>query len=316
LGVTADLIDPNAKTVTTSDGTVYSYDKLIYATGAECFVPPFLGHDKKGVITIRHLWDSRELQSYLDAGAKNAVVIGGGVLGLEAASELMRAGVKVTVLEATEQIVGRQIDRKSADILKSRMEGLGVQCFEGVSIEEIEGEEAANAVRLADGRSFPADFVVVSCGNRGNVAAAKAAGANIGRAIIVNERMETSIPDMYACGDCAELQGINYQLWQEASEQGKTAGSNAAGDNVFYANKLMGLSLEGFGTSLFAMGDPGKKPDTPYKTVETQDEVTGRHEKYWFFGGALSGAVVIGAPEKTPDITQAVNTHARYSEIF
>lgn len=315
LGVRALTLNTQTKTVTASDGGTYSYDKLIYATGAECFVPPFAGHDKPGVITIRHLWDSQELQNYLKT-AKNAVVIGGGVLGLEAASELMRSGVRVTVLEATPQIIGRQVDADSAARLKACMEKLGVACYEGVSIAAIEGDEQVSGVRLADGRVFPADFVVVSCGNRGNVQVAKEAGIAVERSIVVNQRMETSAGDVYACGDCCQFDGVNFQLWQEASNQGRTAGANAAGEQVAYANQLLGLSLEGFGTALFAMGDPGKKPDVPYKMVETVDGVRNRTEKYWFFGERLEGAVIIGAPEKTAEISQAVSAHAPYSELF
>lgn len=315
LGVRALKLDTQMKTVTASDGKAYSYDKLIYATGAECFVPPFEGHEKNGVITIRHLWDSKNLQSYLK-NAKKAVVIGGGVLGLEAASELMRAGIQVTVLEATPQIIGRQVDSSSAEHLKACMEKLGVACYENVSIAAIEGEKHVSGVRLADGRVFPADFVVVSCGNRGNIQLAKDAGIATDRFVVVNRRMETSAADVYACGDCCQLDGVNYQLWQEASGQGRTAGANAAGEQVFYDNQPLGLSLEGFGTSLFAMGDPGKKPDVPYKMVETVDCVRSRREKYWFFGERLEGAVIIGAPEKTADISQAVSTHSRYSELF
>lgn len=315
LGVSAVSMDIDAKTVTASDGLVYPYDKLIYATGAECFVPPFEGHEKSGVITIRHLWDSKELQRRMVC-AEKAVVIGGGVLGLEAASELMRAGLHVTVLEATPQIVGRQIDTQSAAILKGIMEKMGVACYEGVSIAGIEGETEASGVRLTDGRVFPADFVIVSCGNRGNVGPAKAAGIIVERSIVVNQRMETSVPGVYACGDCCQFDGINFQLWQEASDQGRVAGANATGDPIEYANHLFGLNLEGFGTTLFAMGDPGKNTDVPYRTVEAIDGISGRHEKYWFFGGALQGAVTVGAPEKTAEISQAVSTHARYTELF
>lgn len=315
LGCRIIAMDPKMKTITTEFGETYPYDKLIYATGAECFVPPFPGHDINGVLTIRHLEDCKELKSRMKAAAR-AVVIGGGVLGLEAASELMRSGLSVTVLEATPQIIGRQVDEEMAAIFRARMESLHVACFEGVSIAGIEGEQWVTGVRLTDGRVFPADIVIVSCGNRGNIQAAQAAGVATDRAIIVNERMETSQPDVYACGDCAQFDGVNYQLWQEASSQGRIAGANAAGEKIAYANQLMGLSLDAFGTALFAIGDAGKRKDIPYKTVETRDRVTGRYEKYWFYGNELQGAVLIGAPEKVMDTTWAVTTHAQHDDIF
>lgn len=315
LGCTVTGIDPQTKTVITQNGEVTGYDKLIYAMGAECFVPPFAGHNKSGVITVRHLADALRLGE-LTKCAKNAVVIGGGVLGLEAASEIMRTGVKVTILEATPQIVGRQVDAGSAAVLKTIIRSMGAECYEGVTIAEIEGEDKVTAVRLMDGSVFPADFVVVSCGNRANVQVAKDAGINVERAIVVDSRMRTSIEDIYACGDCAQLEGINYQLWQEASNQGKAAGANAAGDCITYANQMMGLSLEGFGTELFAIGDPGKGSNTPYHTVHVRDDVANRQETYWFYGGSLQGAVLIRASEKIASVSQAVATHARYEEIF
>lgn len=314
-GVAVTAIDTVGKTVATTAKYSLSYDKLIWAAGAECFVPPFKGKDKPGVITIRHLWDSAELEERIETG-KKAVVIGGGVLGLEAASELMRAGIDTTVLEATPQIIGRQVDAGTAATLKGFMEGLKVKCYEGVTIEEITGEDKAEGVKLADGREFAADFVIVSCGNRANLGPMKDAGAAINRAIVVNSRMETSLPDIYACGDCCEFDGINYQLWQEASNQGRTAGANAAGEELYYRTELMGLSMEGFGTSLFAIGDPGKKEGVPYKTVEKTDNVRNKSEKYWFFGGSLTGAIVIGSPEKTGDVQTAVMTGARYEDLF
>ncbi len=315
LGCTVTGLDTREKTAQTADGESIPYDKLIYALGAECFVPPIPGSVKEGVITIRHLSDVAKLGQWLTT-AKTAVVIGGGVLGLEAASELMRAGIKVTVLEAAPQIIGRQVDADSAAALRQTIESMGAACYEGVSIIAIEGEERVTDVRLADGRLFTADFVVVSCGNRANVHLAKDAGIAVERAILVNQRMETSVSDVFACGDCAQFDGVNYQLWQEASSQGKVAGANATGDAVAYANPLLGLNLEGFGTNLFAIGDPGKRTDIPYRTVNIRDDVAGRRESYWFHGGSLQGAVLIRSPEKVAEVSQKVASHARYEELF
>lgn len=315
LGCTVSKIDPHSKKIMTADGNILCYDKLIYAMGAECFVPPFPGHDKQGIITVRHLSDALKLGTCLHS-ARNAVVIGGGVLGLEAASELMRAGVKITILEATPQIIGRQIDAASAAALKKTIESMGAACYEGVSIAAIEGDAEVSGVRLSDGRFFSADFVVVSCGNRANVKIAKAAGIAVERAIVVDQHMQTSVPDIYACGDCAQFNGVNLQLWQEASGQGRIAGANAVGDRLCYTNQLLGLSLEGFGTTMFAIGDPGKQKDIPYRAVSIRDNVIGRLETYWFSGSSLEGAVLIRASEKVGDVSRAVTVHAQYAEMF
>lgn len=316
-GHAAEKIDVAAKTVEVSGVGAVSYDRLIIATGAECFIPPFGGADRPEVITIRHLEDNRKLEAFLKT-AKNAVVIGGGVLGLEAASELLRAGIRVTVLEASPQIIGRQVDRATADVLLTVMKKMGADCYEAVSIEEIEGDHEGHVtgVRLADGRVFPADFVVVSCGNRGNTKIAADAGIDVDRSIVVDQRMRTNQAHIYACGDCAQFDGINYQLWQEATEQGRVAGANAAGEALTYAAPLLGLNLEGFGTTLFAIGDPGKKENVKYRTVEIKDSVSNTRENYWFAGNALQGAVLIGRPDKVAVVSNQVTTHAGHSEMF
>lgn len=314
LGQYVTKIDLKKKSIQLENGIAITYDRLIYALGGACFVPPFKGADKKGVLTIRDLQDVNEISAYAKQ-AKTAVVIGGGVLGLEAAGELQRLGLKVTVLEASPQICGRQIDRKSADAFISVMARMGVPCYEDVSIEEICGEDAVTGVRLADGRMFAGDIVIVSCGTAANVALAKNAGLSAGRAVIVDQHMRTSEEDIYACGDCASYDGINYQLWAEASEQGKVAGANAAGDSISFVNKALGFSLAAFGASLYAIGDVGKS-GTVLKTVEMTDSVRNKAESYWFHGGRLEGAIIFNKPEKVDKVTTAVNNHARYDELF
>lgn len=315
LGRTVTALDPASRCVSLDHGETMPYDKLIYALGGECFIPPFKGKEKQGVLAIRHLSDIAELAEMLKS-AENAVVIGGGVLGLEAASELHRFGLNVTVLESAPQIVGRQIDEQNAAVLRGVMDRMGVPCFEGVSIDEITGEDRTDGVRLADGRWFPAEVVVVSCGIRSSIQLAQAAGVTVDRSVIVNERMETNIPEIYACGDCAALNGVNFQLWQEASQQGRVAGANAAGERINYANQVFGCSLEAFGTSLFAIGDAGKKEGVPYRKVELKDDVRGKRETYWFMGERLTGAVLFNKPEKTDSVSAAVVTQARYDELF
>lgn len=310
LGCPVTAVDAVTKTVTTQGGETVPYDKLIFATGAECFVPPFEGRDRSNVLTIRHQEDIEKLTGIM-RNAKDAVVIGGGVLGLEAATELYRSGLKLTVLEAAPQILGRQVDAATAVRLRDHLSAMGVPCLEGVSIQAIRED----GVHLADGQTFPAQIVVVSCGNRANTDQAKGAGIQTDRAIVVNQHMATNIPDIYACGDCAQYNGVNLQLWAEADAQGKIAGANAVGDPLCYAPQMLGLSLEGFGISLFALGDVGKS-GKPTRTVEIADKVSMAHETYWFYGGSLEGVVLLNRPGKIAELTQAVAGHARYEELF
>ena len=318
LGVTATAIRPDSKTVETADGTIYNYDKLILAVGAECFVPPFKGHELDGVLTLRHLADAEQFVAAMSS-ARRAVVIGGGVLGLEAAGELMKSAVPVTVLEAAPQIMGRQIDAVSAAFLRERMQKAGIDCHEGVSIAAIEGDEVGQVtgVALADGRFFPADIVVVSCGMKANTALAADAGIESARAVQVDMFMRTSAPDIYACGDCCEYEGVNFQLVPEATEQGRVAGAHAAGDqSVHYANGILGMHIDGVGAAMYAIGDTGKDAALRYQTVQSSDEVSKRRECLWFAQGTLRGAVVINADEKIQTLTRAVQEKAAHEDLF
>ncbi|MCD7819583.1 MAG: FAD-dependent oxidoreductase [Lachnospiraceae bacterium] len=314
LGESVEAIDPKRHIVRTLKASI-SYDRLIIATGAECFIPPFDGSEKEGVITLRHLDDIKRLRERMK-NAQKAVVIGGGVLGLEVANALLQRGIHVAVLEAAPQIIGRQADADSAKVLREKMTDLGVTCLEGVQIEEILGKGRAEAVKLKTGEIFPADFVIVSCGNHANIEIARAAGVQTERAIVVNQFMETNLPDVYACGDCVQYDEINFQLWAEASEQGRIAGANAAGEKTAYQPQLFGLNLKGFGTTLFAIGDPGRQNDRLYRIVEITDEVKDSRETYWFLEDFLQGAVLIGRPDKIKYVTKAVTEHERYKNCF
>ena len=318
LGVTATAIHPESRAVETADGAIYNYDKLILAVGAECFMPPFQGHELDGVITVRHLSDAKNMVARMQT-CKHAVVIGGGVLGLEAAGELIKSAIPVTVLEATPQIMWKQVDAGSSAYLRELMKKANIDCYEGISVEAIEGDENGHVigVTLGDGRYFPADMVIVSCGMKANTKLAVAAGVKADRAIEVDMFMRTSVPDIYACGDCCAYDRVNYQLVQEANAQGRVAGAHATGDSsIYYANRVLGMHVEGVGATMYAIGDAGKKAELSYKTVETNDQVANRKETYWFSRGVLRGAVVINADEKIQFLTQSLEMKARHTEMF
>jgi len=313
LNQTVASIDPVRKTVTLNDGEELLYDKLIYGAGAECFIPPFIGKDKKGIFTIRHLADLKDLWSFMPS-AKKAVVIGAGALGLEAAAELKRNYLDVTVLEAGARPMPRQIDEETADALIRAASEFGISIFTGVTITEMAGDEKVEAVLLEDGTSFPADIVVVSCGVRANLGPAQSAGLECGRAVKVNKYMETNIPDIYAAGDCAELDGVNFQLWAEATEQGRVAGANAAGDKVSFISVPLGANFEGMKTAMYALGDVGTG-GLDYKVVEYRNEVENSFRKYWFADDRVVGGVLFGNTVKIPVLNEAVEKRLSYFDV-
>lgn len=315
LGHEVVKIDPEAKEVHLDDGSKYHYTKLIYALGSECFIPPIKGVDKDGVIAIRRLSDTKKVAEKLKE-TKHAVVIGGGVLGLEAAWELKKSKCEVTVLELAPVLMGRQLDKTAGEMLKKISEGQGIKIHTGVQIEAIESGEKVEGVRLADGTVIPAELVIISCGVRANTELAKEAGIETERAVIVNEKMETNIPDIYACGDCAQYEGINYAIWPQAVEEGKTAGAQAAGDDVTYSTVPAALSFHGMNTALFAAGDNGQNPDLIYKTVEYKDEGKKQYQKYYFRNNRLCGVILIGDTSRMTEMTEALEHHRQYKEII
>ncbi len=315
LGKQVTGIDTKNKEVLLEEGMKLAYTKLIYALGSECFIPPINGKDKKEVIAIRRLEDIRKIEAMLPR-LKNVVVIGGGVLGLEAAWEMKKAKCHVTVLEAAPLLMGRQLDEGAADMLKLISEGKDIQIHTGVQITDILGEDHVTAVKLAGGGVFPADLVIVSAGVRANTAIAGEAGIETDRAVVVNEKMETNIPDIYACGDCAQYQGINYAIWPQAMEQGKVAGANAAGDFLVYEGVSAALNFHGMGTALFAAGDNGKNLNLVYKTVEFKDMGKKQYRKYYFLNNRLCGVILIGDVSAMAKMTQLLEKHATYQEVM
>lgn len=308
-------IHTDKKEITLSDGTALKYTKLIYALGSECFVPPIPGTDKPEVVAIRRMSDIEKIEAMLDR-VQNVVVIGGGVLGLEAAWELKKARKQVVVLEAAPQIMGRQLDEGASQMLTDISRSNGIDIHAGVQIASIEGESSVTGVKLADGREFPAELVIVSAGVRANVGAAKNAGLDINRGIVVNADMSTSDENIFACGDCAEYEGINYAIWPQALEQGKVAGANAAGDALTYTTVSAGLSFHGMNTGLYAIGDNGKNPNLIYRTVEFKDMGRKQYEKYYFLNNRLCGAILIGDTSKMAFVTEAVEQKKTFKEMF
>jgi flavorubredoxin/NADPH-dependent 2,4-dienoyl-CoA reductase/sulfur reductase-like enzyme len=298
-------IDTEKKELRFENGGSRGYDKLIVATGADAFRPPIPGADLLGVFTVRQLSDVIGLRGFMK-GVRGAAVIGGGVLGLEAAWEIKKTGLPVAVIEGAAGLMQRQLDARASAILKAGAEMAGVTIYVGTGVSEIlSAGGKATGVKLADGTVIDADLVLLSTGNKQNAQLAAAAGIEADRSIEVNERMETSAADVYACGDCAAYKGMNYGIWMQAIEMGKTAGINAVGDEAVYEPVTPSNAFNGFGLSLFAVGDNGGDASKQYKTFEIYDAAKGLYEKFYFVNNRFSGGILIGNVTKGPRLLEA-----------
>ncbi|MCD8220759.1 MAG: FAD-dependent oxidoreductase [Clostridiales bacterium] len=256
LGTRIIGIRTKEKCVELDHGTVIPYDICIYALGSSCFVPPFGGKDKKGVMVVHSFRDFDQIRRRLYT-ASNAVVIGGGVIGLEMAWELKQMNCGLTILEAGPRLMGRLLDEQSAGVLSDAIRSQGITVEAGVNIKEITGDEAATGVACADGSWYPADVVIVSCGVRANSQIAREAGLTCDRGVIVDETMRTSDPCIYAAGDCMQAASPNPSLWSYSKVSGETAGYNICHPDTprpFIAPPSP-VIISGFGTNLFSIGD-------------------------------------------------------------
>jgi nitrite reductase (NADH) large subunit len=215
LGVRVLEVDTVKREVLGSDGERVVYDRLVFATGSESFVPPIPGRDKEGVFVFRTVED---VERMLEAAPKRAVVMGGGLLGLEAAWGLVARGAAVTVVDLAKHLMNQQLDKAAGVMLKREIEKIGVGVRLGAFTEEISGNGKVEGVRLRGGEELPADMVVVCAGIRSNVGLARACRIETERGIIVDDFMKTSVPDVYAVGECAEHDGVVYGLVAPALE--------------------------------------------------------------------------------------------------
>ena len=316
LGTTVTDINTEEKTLTLSNGETRTYDKLILATGARSNVPPMKGADKEGSFAIRSLKDIERLKEYLP-NAKEVVVIGGGVLGLEAAWEIRKAGKEVTVIQNADYLMNRQLDVKGSELLRSYAEKAGIAVNAGIGCSElvVEDEKVAG-VMLKDGSVLPAQMVIFSTGIKPNIDIAQKSGVEVDRFILVNERMETNVKDVYACGDCASFEGKSFGLWNQAVDMGKVAGANAAGDDAVYKTITPATAFNGMGTFLFAVGDPGSNPEKKYKSVEIYDEAKGTYEKLYFINNRFTGGILIGDVSKSARLLSAYKNQETMDKLL
>ena len=265
-------IDRNAKTVTGADGTVADYDKLLIATGSYPFIIPVPGHDLDGVLAYRDLDDVENMIKAAKKPGSRAVVIGGGLLGLEAAYGLKMQGMEVTVLHLMPTLMERQLDEAAGYLLEKAITQRGINIITRANTKAILGVDSVQSVQLDDGRIIPADIVVMAVGIKPNMHLADDAGLETGRGVLVNDNMVTSDPDILSVGECVEHRGQCYGLVAPLYEMANVVADQLSGDEASaYTGSVTSTKLKVTGIDLFSAGD--------FAEGEGREDIDGA----WFF---------------------------------
>ncbi|MCR4600243.1 MAG: FAD-dependent oxidoreductase [Clostridia bacterium] len=299
----------NCTDLTTGKAEQFVYDRLIYALGAHCFVPPIPGSDRPHVVSIRNIADTEKIHLLLKSkGAKNIVCIGGGVMGLEGAWDLKEGGYNVTVLEGAPGLLPKQFDDEGSAFFEELCGRAGVNIVCNAQTDEITDTD----VVLKDGRKFPADLVIMSTGMRPNTKVAEDSGIEVDKFVNVDLQMHTNLKHIYAVGDCVQVNGQPQAFWAQASENGRIAGANAAGDNLTYVPLGSSMVIDAMNTKIFALGTNGKD-DKPYTTWKFKD--ADNYQKFYFLDNKLMGVILIGDTSRMIELTDAIAKQAAYEEV-
>jgi len=311
-GRTVTQVHPVEHTCTLDDGTVLSYDRLLLANGSSPFVPPLPGTSESNVFALRTLVDAEALLSRIAPGS-NAVIVGGGVLGLEAARALTERGMTASVLEFAGRLLPNQLDEAAATMLREHLASLGITAMLGVESQEVlSGSQGAAGILLKDGRRVPGTFVLFSTGVRPNTSVARAAGIAVGRGVQVDDSMQTSVADIFAAGDVAEHRGRLYGIIPPCLEQARVAAQNmVAPGSAMYQGSVMSNSLKIVGLDVLSIGNVNPAPAPGTEEIQAIDGQT--YRKVVLENGVLTGIILYGTTSGARPLQQALRAHTDLS---
>lgn len=295
-------IDLRSRRVETADGGRAGYDRLLLAPGARAAVPPLAGAGKKGVFTLRTLDDALAVLDYL-AGRSRTAVVGGGLLGLEAARALKTRGAEVDVVEVFPRLLPRQLDAEGAALLKGQIEKMGIRVRLGTATEEILGNGEARGLRFKGGGELAAEMVILATGAKANLDLAKACGVAAENGVVVDDHLRSSDPAVYAAGDVAQHRGRVYGIIPAAFEQARAAAHNILGRDYPYGGTVPSNSLKVAGVAVTTLGLVN--PEGPgYECFSRTDADKGIYRKIVVRGGLLEGAVWMGTKKGVSEISR------------
>jgi nitrite reductase (NADH) large subunit len=291
-------IDRRRRLVRAKSGREVWYDRLLLATGSTPFIVPVPGHTLPGVIGFRDINDVDTMLAAAKSG-RHAVVIGGGLLGLEAANGLMRRGMDVTVVHVTDSLMNQQLDKPAANLLKIALENKGLRFMLDTHTSEIVGGKSVTGVRFKDGSEIPADLVVMAAGVRPNIELAKASGIHCERAIVVDDTLQTYDPRIYAVGECVQHRSATFGLVAPIWDQAKVCGAHLAGaGHRRYVQQATPTKLKVTGVDLYSVGDfiGGEGSED----LVLKDPRRGIYKRLVLHGNRIAGAVLYGDVQDGP----------------
>lgn len=329
LGVNVDSIDSKKKLVRLDNKQGVRYDKLVLANGSYNFVPPtkvklddseieinsWTYNTVKGIHTIKKLEDVNALKEDLP-NAKNVVIIGGGLLGLEAAWEVQKRNINVTVIELADRMLPRQLDKDGSKLFESLVRKTPVEVLLGTAVDFINANEnGVKSIKLKSGEVIDADIVIFSVGVRSNIFLAQPSGIQCNRGVIVDEYMQTNISDIYACGDIAEHDGVYYGNWPAAIEMGKVAGANATGDKIKFEKFVSSTIFQAMNTQVFSAGTVNFD-DPSLEKVGYIDEANNKYSKLFFQNNKLVGGILIGDVSTSVKIMEGIQNKENKATVL
>jgi nitrite reductase (NADH) large subunit len=310
LGVSVNAIDPVSKSVIDANGQATPYDSLVLAMGGLPYLPPILGSNKKGIMVFRTMDETKEIVR-LARGSTEAVVIGGGLLGLEAARGLMNYGVSVSVVHLLDRLMEQQLDDVGASLLKREIERMGIRIVLNATAKEIVGDEEVSGVVLTTGETIPCNMALICAGIRPNLTLTKTAGIFVNRGVLVNDQMQTNVPDIFAVGDLIEHREKTYGLVAPLKDQSAVVADAIMGEGKkMYHGTVCATTLKVAGVSVTSAGNFYGGGIS--EAISFLDSEKGIYKKCVFTRNRLDGFILLG---DNKDSTRLFNLIAKGEEI-
>ena len=315
-GLSATTIDRTKREVRTDDGESIPSDRLLLATGAQSFVPEIEGFGLEGTFVLRTIEDAVQVQQYIRRQrCRRALIIGGGLLGLEAAHSITELGAYVFVLNRNEWPLNRQLDRPAGMLLGQMMQDFGIATLPWAKPRRIFGDERVEGVVLSDGRKLGVDLCLVATGIKPNVELAREAGLSVRRGVVVDDRMMTSDTCIFAAGDVTEHEGRVQGLWPASMEQAHVAATNLLGGDLRYAGGLPPAKLKVPEIDLLSVGETEAQSESA-RELRFEDRNPRRYRKLVLRDGRVCGAILIGHAELSEPVTRAVEDNMDVTPVL